>query len=113
MLRRLAIPILAVALASPGCATPQPVTSAQSACAAATERVTAERGLPASHVAVCDHIPEESGRPGYYIMGLRAHCREELCGSTLMGWYGVRKTTGEVFEFDVTDWEPGRRVAKK
>ena len=110
MLVRFTLPIVVAALTLPGCAKPHPVADVEGACAVATARVTAERGLPVSHVATCDPGNEESGRPGYYIVALRAHCREELCGSTLMGWFAVRKATGEVFEVDVADWEPGRRV---
>ena len=110
MLVRFTLPIAIAALTLPGCAKPQPVANVEAACAVATDRVTAEKGLPVSHVAFCDNIPEKSGRPGYYIMALRAHCREELCGSTLMGWFAVQKATGEVFEVDVTDWSLGRPV---
>lgn len=110
MLTRLTLPIAVAALTLPGCARPEPVASAEVACAVATARVTAERDLPVSHVAMCDPVSDENGRPGYYIMALRAHCREELCGSSLMGWYAVQKATGEVFEVDVADWALGRRV---
>lgn len=100
------------ALLPAGCAKPEAVPSAESACAAATARVTAQRGLPASHVAYCDGISEGDGPPGYYVLALRAHCREELCGSTLMGWFAVKKATGEVFEVEVGDWKVGRAVAE-
>lgn len=112
MLMRLALPIAVASLTLAGCAKPEPVGSAEAACAVASARVTAERGLPVSHVAMCEHITEEDGRPGYYIMALRAHCREKLCGSTLMGWFAVREATGDVFEVDVTDWRIGRRVTE-
>lgn len=110
MIRSLTIPLTFGALLTSGCATPEPVASAEAACDVATAGVTAERGLPASHVAVCEGIPEEDSPAGYYVMALRAHCREELCGSTLMGWFAVEKATGEVFEVDVNDWEVGRAI---
>jgi hypothetical protein len=88
-----------------------PVNDAESACAAATARVTAERGLPISHVAACDPNADVPELPGYYVLALRAYCREELCGSTNMAWFAVQKTTGNVFEInDVGDWTLGRRV---
>lgn len=88
-----------------------PVNDAASACAAATARVTAARGLPFSHVAVCDPSSEVPELPDYYVLALRAYCREDLCGSTNMGWFAVQKTTGDVFEIDdVGDWTLGRRV---
>jgi hypothetical protein len=77
----------------------------------ATAMVTGQRGLPISHVAYCDQIDEADGRPDYYIMALRAHCFEDLCGSTLMGWFAVEKVTGNVFEVDdVAEWTLGQRV---
>ena len=100
-----------LALSASGCATPQPVTSEAAACAIATERVTALRGLPTSHVALCDHGSDDDADGGYYIMALRAHCTTEaVCGSTNMGWFAVSKTTGEVFEWDVAELRAGPRV---
>jgi len=111
MIRRLTILLTFSALFPSSCAKPEPVANAGAACAVATTRVTTQRGLPASHVAFCDGVSERDGPPGYYVMALRAHCREELCGSTLMGWFAVKKATGEVFEVDVNDWQVGRAVA--
>jgi len=111
MTRGLTIPLAIVALSSPGCAQTPPASTAEAACATATARVTAQRGLPTSHVALCDDIPEADGPRGYYVLALRAHCFEDVCGSTNMGWFAVQKATGDVFEVDdVTDWKLGRRV---
>lgn len=113
MLIRYANIVGLIVLSSASCTTTQPVSSAEAACVVATARVTAQRHLPTSHVAFCDDIPETDGRDGYYVMALRAHCSEELCGSTNMGWFAVQKATGEVFEVDdVSDWRLGRRVAE-
>lgn len=87
------------------------VRDAEVACAKATALVTAERGLPISHVAYCDRITEADAPSGYYVLALRAQCSEDLCGSTNMGWFAVQKATADVFEVDdVTDWKLGRRV---
>lgn len=111
MLLRAAI-IGLIALALSACAKARPVTTAQSACAVATARVTSERHLPLSHVASCEDIAEADSPDGYYVMALFAYCKEELCGSTNMGWFAVNRTTGDVFEVvDVADWKLGRRVA--
>ena len=85
--------------------------NARAACAVATARVTTQRGLPASHVAFCEHIPAADSPDGYYLMALRAHCSEELCGSTNMGWFVVQKATGDVFEWDVAESKLGPPVA--
>jgi len=88
-----------------------PVRDAGSACDTATARVTAQRGLPISHVATCDHIAEADGLAGYYVLALRARCQEDLCGSTSMGWFAVQKATADVFEVrDLTNGKLGRRV---
>ena len=111
MLVRLASTIALVALPQASCATSQSVGSAEAACVVATARVTAQNGLPISHVSFCDHIAEADNPAGYYVMALHAHCSEEICGSTNMGWFAVKKATGKVFEVeDVTDWKLGRRV---
>ena len=103
--------LAAIALSSFSCARTPAVTTAHAACVAATARVTAQRSLPTSHVAFCDDIPEAAGPRGYYVLALRAHCSEDLCGSTNMGWFAVQKATGDVFEVDdMTDWKLGRRV---
>lgn len=104
--------LAAIALSLSSCAKKQPVTSPQAACVVATARVTAVRDLPISHVALCDEIPEAASPDGYYIMALRARCSEDLCGSTLMGWFAVQKATGDVFEVDPDEWKIGSRVAR-
>lgn len=96
-----------LALSANGCAKPQPVINEAAACTIATEKVTALRGLPTTHVAHCETV---SGDADHYALALYAHCREDLCGSTSMGWFAVNKTTGQVFEWDVTDQRAGARV---
>ncbi|MBX3477189.1 MAG: hypothetical protein KF910_06260 [Brevundimonas sp.] len=101
-----------IGLSAPGCAKSRPVATAQAACALVTARVTAQRGLPARHVIFCDEIAEADSPAGYYVMALRARCAEDVCGSTLMGWFAIDKMNGDVFEVeDVADWGLGRRVA--
>lgn len=105
-------PIIALAVLSlpmSGCTTAVPVRSDESACFTATDRVAAVRQLPATHVAVCE--ASSNSVPGYYVVGLWGHCREDLCGSTLIGWFAVRKTDGDVFELDVGDWTVGRPLS--
>ena len=99
------------ALSSTSCASAEPVTSVQAACAAATAQVTAQRHLPISHVAVCDDLPEADSPEGYYLLALRAHCFDEICGSTNMGWFAVQKATGSVFEWDLAESKAGPAVS--
>jgi hypothetical protein len=79
----------------------------------ATARITNLRHRPTSNVAFCDDIPEDFSPDGYYVTGLRAYCHEPLgCGSTLMGWFAVRKSDGGVFEYDVAESTVGRPVTE-
>lgn len=106
--------LLTLAALSPtGCASASPVANEQAACTIATAKVTAIRGVPTSHVALCDHASHDADSAGYYVMALRAYCHEELCGSTNMGWFAVRKTTGEVLEWDVGNWRVGPPLSKR
>lgn len=110
MIRNLTIFLAVLALPTTGCTISQPVGSDQLACAVATARVAALRQLPATHVASCE-AGSDSDVPGYDVVSLRGHCREEMCGSTLIGWFAVRKADGAVFEFNVGDWTVGQPVS--
>lgn len=93
------------------CATAQRVGSASAACSLATAKVMAELHQPSSHVADCEALNPADVPRGYYVLTLRGHCREpEGCGSTLIGWYAVRKGTRQVFEWNVANWKLDRRV---
>lgn len=109
MLKVLIVPIVLSFLTS-GCAKPSPVENDQSACSTATARVAAARQLPITHVADCEAF-SDANLPGYFVVALRGHCREELCGSTLIGWFAVRKADGAAFELNVGDWKVGRPVS--
>lgn len=101
-----------LAIAGAGCARPPSdvVTGTEAACTLATAQVTAARGLPPGHVASCDPVREGESPAGYQVLGLRAVCDQDLCGSTLMGWFAVEKATGTVFEWDVAEWRLGPEV---
>ena len=86
-----------------------PVKTPKEACEVAKTRVSALWHFPVSQVAFCDPIGEADSPSGYYVLGLhgkRYDCGE-VCGSTLMGWFAVQKTTGRVFEWDVADMKLG------
>jgi hypothetical protein len=95
-----------------GCAgtPPAPLANAEAACTVATARVTAARGLTLGHVASCDPARAEDSPASYHLLGLRAVCNQELCGSTLMGWFAVEKATGVVFEWDMAEGQVGAEV---
>lgn len=84
-----------------------PVRTAEAACAIAKARVSAHRRIPSSRVAACDTIRASSSPDGYYVLALYGRCGEPVCGSTNMGWFAVRKSTGRLFEWNVGEWTLG------
>jgi hypothetical protein len=76
--------------------------------------VVAGRGhFPVSAIAFCDFILPKYQPKGYYVLGLhsrRDDCGADVCGSTLMGWFAVKGSTGQVFEYDMGELELGPLV---
>jgi hypothetical protein len=87
------------------------VQTTERACAQAKARVSAVRHFPVSAIRSCDTISATDIPEGYYVLALHGFCREEICGSTLMGWFAVQKATGCVFEWDVADWRLGPSIS--
>jgi hypothetical protein len=49
----------------------------------------------------CDPLPDDGP---YYLMGLRYRVSPgELVGSNLAGWFAIRRSDGQVFEWDIND----------
>ena len=88
-----------------------PVTTGKAACGVATARVAASLHRPLSRIPYCETLRAVDSPRGYYIVGLRGRCREEICGSTLIGWYAVQKRTGRVFAWDVGEWRLGAPIS--
>lgn len=106
----LAAPLAHAAICSVACEPLKPVERVEAACASASSRVTALRHLPVSHVVQCEGLESSDEPSGYQLVGLHGPCAEEVCGSTLMGWFAVRKENGDVFEYDVAESKLGRAV---
>ena len=60
----------------------------------------------------CEALRAADSPRGFYVLVLHGRCREELCGSTLIGWYAVQKRTGRVFEWDVGEWRLGASLTR-
>lgn len=89
------------------------VTTEKAACSLTKARVAARGHFPISAIAFCDFIVPEAQPKGFYVLGLhgkRDDCGGDICGSTLMGWFAVQKATGQVFEWDINEDRPGKRV---
>lgn len=110
---RAVIPVMVgiglVALFLAGCSTAREVSSEQQACTLATARVVEVNRFPTAHVAACDPVMA-SDTPGYYVLALQSDRRcEDIC-STNLGWYAIRRSDGEVFDWDVGESRLGPPV---
>lgn len=109
----LAAPLGHAAICSVACEPLKPAKSVEAACASASSRVTALRNLTLSHVVSCEGLELPDGPAGYQVVGLHGPCLEAVCGSTLMGWFAVRKTNGDVFEYDMGESKVGRPLTDR
>lgn len=95
------------ACASSGCSVPAESVSAAAegrACEAVRSAVIAERRYTRSQVAGCD-AQDVDGLRGYVTLRLEGYCRQEVCGSVLLGWFAVENGSNRVFE-----WIPGEQT---
>lgn len=90
-----------------------PVRTAEAACAIAKARLSGHRRIPSSRVAACETIRAESSPDGYYLLALYGRCEEPVCGSTLMGWFAVRKSTGRLFQWNLGEWSLGPPIGTR
>lgn len=106
---------LFVAGAMPGAAPVQaaPVRTGEAACAVAKAAVSAQRRFSVSRIRLCDTANPVHNPPGFYVFGLHGWCGDEICGSTLMGWFAVQKATGRVFEWNVAENKLGPPIASR
>lgn len=98
------------------CAAPfqaRPVRTDDAACAVAKAGVSAQRRSPVSRIALCDTIDPLHSPRGFYVLGLYGWCREEICGSTLMGWFAVHTDTGRVFDWNMAENKLGPPIASR
>jgi hypothetical protein len=90
-----------------------PVRSAEAACALAKARVSAQRRFPVSRILSCETLRAADSPRGFYILALYGWCREDICGSTNMGWFAVQKRTGRLFEWNVGEQKVASRIASR
>ena len=98
-----------LALASPAHASP--VRTIGAACRVAKARVAADLHRPLSSIPSCEALSAAYSPRGFYVLAMRGRCREEICGSTLIGWYAVQKRTGRVFAWDVGENRLGKPIS--
>ena len=87
-----------------GLANASPLTNEKSACSAVKARVAETKHTPMQAIAFCDFVSQATSPAGYYVLALHGKRRDctGIC-STNMGWFAVRKATGEIFEWDVAE----------
>ena len=88
-----------------------PVVSDEDACERAKEAVVDAHLYEMSQIASCEMSDKPTGQE-FYVMRLNGHCREDVCGSILLGWYGVERETGRVFDWDIAENRPGGDVSE-
>jgi hypothetical protein len=90
-----------------------PVRTGGAACALAKARVAAHLHRIPSSIPDCETLRAVDSPQGYYLLALRGWCREPICGSTLIGWFAVRKRSGRIYEWDVPEMRLGPRVGSR
>ena len=81
------------------------------ACASIKAALVESGRFQTSQIADCDGIIDSSNPRGFRIMRVNGYCREEICGSVLMGWYAVEVSSSRVYVIDdVADWTLGKEV---
>lgn len=87
------------------------IVSQDNACSALKNQIaiTGQIASPASEWG-CEFIEESHAPSGFYIVALRGTCHEDMCGSTLIGWYAIRKENGQINKWNVGDWKLGERI---
>jgi hypothetical protein len=83
------------------------------ACRVAKALVATRLHRPLSGIPFCEALRVADSPRGFYILALRGRCREDICGSTLIGWYAVQKRTGRVFEWEVGEWRLGASIPRR
>lgn len=87
------------------------IVSQDNACATLKDQIamTGQIASPASEWG-CEFIEESRIPSGFYLVALRGTCHEDICGSTLIGWYAIRMENGQVSKWDIGEWKLGERI---
>lgn len=96
-----------------GCAATGRVSTEQVACDLTKARWTTVHRASAARVAFCDNVVRDANPPGYYVLALHSDRQCDGICSTNLGWYAVRKSDGEVFEWDVGEWRLGATLRRE
>lgn len=106
MMKIVPMSVVLLAFNAAGCgqlANSETAISDHGACELVKTAVSAQGQYENTTITGCD-FSDSDDAPKYYILRLNGICREKVCGSVLMGWYAVEKSSGRVFEWDVADW---------
>ncbi|HEY1836232.1 MAG TPA: hypothetical protein VGG36_01130 [Rhizomicrobium sp.] len=100
----------ALALVTATAVNATPVKSETRACALVKHRVAKVWNVPLSEIRFCDFIEPKYAPAGWIVIGPHATPTKPTppIGSTLMGWFAVRKSTGQVFIWNDAEDVPGK-----
>ena len=106
-----ALPFAANAMLTPARAQAQPVRTISAACAIVKTRA-ASRGYfrPRVVVGSCEALRDPEIPRGYYVLTLHSTRRCDYICSSLLGYFAVRRSTGQVFEWDISELRLGREI---
>lgn len=102
---------MTAALISAACSSPSTDAERQAdaeVCETVIDAVSKHGLYQRSQIAGCEIV--ESASQGHRILRLNAHCREDVCGSVLLGWYAVEIQTGRVVDWNIAESTAGEEV---
>jgi len=88
----------------------QLAASGNEVCKLVKSAVVAQGQYRETQIAGCDGTVQNEYPEGYTVVRLNGFCREQVCGSVLLGWYAVQQTSGRVFQWNVADWALGPEI---
>jgi len=71
-------------------------------CEASKQAHAQSAGFNVSFIASCDMSGSHTeGDNEFQVLRHSGYCKQDVCGSVLMGWFAVNTATGEVHDWDV------------
>ncbi len=88
--------------------TSEGVVSPEGACRLVTAMVRERHEVPENVSISCDHLTARPPDDDLYVFALRSDRTCDYICSNLMGWFAVRRATGQIYEWDIGEWQVGR-----
>lgn len=104
---------LVSAAAMLGCASARHELSEGQACELVKAQIAEIRLYPKTVPTFCDHVAPDASPPEFYVLALHSYRDCDGICSTNLGWFAVHKSTGQVFNWNVTDLRVGTPVSSR